>query len=61
MNTDDDEQNVDHGTARNTVEPQGTLLTQSYVSNVFTAGLMSKWAMRMIEDNLETPRVPRSV
>ena len=34
---------------------------QSYISNVFTTGIMSEWAMRMIEDNLATPRVTSSV
>ena len=57
----DDERKVDPGTARNTEEPQGIPLTQSYVSNVFTTGIMSEWAMSMIEDNLATPRVPSSV
>ena len=52
---------VDPGTARNTEEPQGTPLMQSYVSNVFMTGIMSEWAMSTIEDNLATPRVPSSV
>ena len=47
--------------ARNTEEPQGIPLTQLYVSNVFTTGIMSEWAMSMIEDNLATPRVTSSV
>ena len=34
-NPDDDERKVDPGTARNTEEPQGTPLMQSYVSNIF--------------------------
>ena len=34
---------------------------QSYISNVFTTGIMSEWVMRTIEDNLATPRVPRLV
>ena len=34
-NPEDDERNVDPGTARNTEEPQGTPLTQLYVSKVF--------------------------
>ena len=58
---DDDERNVDPGTSRNTEEPQGTPLTQSYISNVFMTGITSEWAMRMIEDNLASPRVPSSV
>ena len=33
---------------------------QLYVSNIFTTGIMSDWAMSMIEDNLATPRDPRS-
>ena len=60
-NPDDDERNVDPGTARNTEEPQGISLMQSYISNVFTTGIMSEWAMSMIEDNLANPRVPSSV
>ena len=43
---DDDERKVDPGTARNTEEPQGTPLMQSYISNVFMTGIMSEWAMR---------------
>ena len=34
---------------------------QLYISNVFMTGIMSEWAMSMIEDNLETSRVPSSV
>ena len=60
-NPEDDETKVDLGTARNTEEPQGIPLTQSYISNIFTTGIMNEWAMRTIEDNLATPRVPRSV
>ena len=60
-NPADDERNVDPGTGRNTEEPQGTPLTQSYVSNIFTTGIMSDWAMIMIEDNLAIPWVPRLV
>ena len=55
------ERKVDPGTARNTEEPQGTPLTQLYISNVFTTGITREWAMSMIEDNLATPRVPSSV
>ena len=39
-NHDDDERNVDPGTTTNTKEPQGTPLTQSYVSNIFMTGMM---------------------
>ena len=60
-NPDDDERNVDPGTARNTEEPQGIPLMQSYISNIFTTGIMSEWVMSIIEDSLATPRVPRSV
>ena len=60
-NPDDDERKVDLGTVRNTEEPQGTSLMQSYVSNVFMTGIMSEWVMSMIVDNVATPRVPRSV
>ena len=60
-NPDDDERKVDPGTARNTEEPQGTPLVQSYVSNIFTTGITCEWAMSMIEDNLATLRVPSSV
>ena len=55
------ERKVDPGTARNTEEPQGIPLMQSYVSNVYTTGITNEWAMRTIEDNLETPRVTSSV
>ena len=34
---------------------------QLYISNVFMTGIMSEWAMSMIEDNLVTPRDSRSV
>ena len=60
-NPDDDERKVDPGTARNTEEPQGIPLTQLYISNIFMTGIMSEWAMSIIEDNLETPRDPSSV
>ena len=59
-NHEDDERNVGPGTAMNTEEPQGTPLTQLYVSNVFTTGITSEWAMSTIEDNLATLRVPSS-
>ena len=54
-NPDDDESKVDPGTARNTEEPQGIPLTQSYVGDVFMTGIMSDWVMSTIEDNLATP------
>ena len=60
-NPEDDERNVDPGTARNTEEPQGTPLTQLCLSNVFTTGIMNEWVMSTIEDNLATPRVTSSV
>ena len=41
---DDDERKVDPGTARNTEEPQGIPLMQSYKSYVFTTGIMSEQA-----------------
>ena len=56
-NPEDDERKVDPGTARNTEEPQGTPLTQSYVSIIFMTGIMSEWVMSTLEDNLATPRV----
>ena len=56
-NPDDDERNIDSGRARNTEEPQGAPLTQSYISNVFMTGITNEWVMSTIEDNLETPRV----
>ena len=34
---------------------------QLYVSNVIITDITNEWAMSMIEDNLATPRVPRSV
>ena len=60
-NPDNDERKVDSGTARNTDEPQGIPLMQLYVSDTFTTGITSDWAMSTIEDNLATQRVPRSV
>ena len=60
-NPDDDERNIEPGTARNTEEPQGIPLMQSYVSNIFMTGIMSEWAMSTIEDNSATPRVTSSV
>ena len=44
-NPEDDERKVDPGTARNTEEPQGTQLTQLYVSNIFTTGITSEWVI----------------
>ena len=55
---EDYERKVDPGTSR---EPQGSPMMQLYVSNIFMTGIMSEWAMSMIEDNLETLRVPSSV
>ena len=55
-----DERIVGPGTARNAEEPQGTPLTQSYVSNIFTTGVMNEWEMSTIEDNSATPRVTSS-
>ena len=46
---------------RNTEEPQGITLMQSFISNIFMTGIMSEWAMSTIEDDLATLRVPRSV
>ena len=57
-NHDDDERKVDPGTARNTGEPQGTPLMQSYVSNVPMTGITSDWVMSTIEDILATLRFP---
>ena len=56
-NPEDHERKVGPGTARNTEEPQGTPLMQSYVSNVFLTGIANEWAMSMIEDNSATQRV----
>ena len=60
-NPEENERKVDPGTARNTEEPQVTPLMQSYISNVFMTGIMSEWAMSMIEDNLATSRLTSSV
>ena len=60
-NPDDDERKVDPGTARNTDVPQGTPLMQLYISNIFTTGITSKWAMSTIEDNVATLRILSSV
>ena len=61
LDVHDDEGKVDPGTARDTENPQATPPTLSYVSNIFMTGITSEWAMSMIEDNLATPRVTRSV
>ena len=58
---EDDERKVGPGTVRNTEEPQGTPLTQLYVSNGFTSQVTNEWAMIMIEDKSASPRVPSSV
>ena len=55
---EDDERNVGPGTPRNTEEPQGTPLTQSYA---FMTQVTNDWAMSTIEDNSATPSVPSSV
>ena len=60
-NAEDDERNVGPETVRNTEEPQGTPLTQLFVSSVFTTQVTNEWAMSTIEDNLATPRFPSSV
>ena len=60
-NPEADERNVGPGTARNTEEPQGTPLMQSYVSNILTTQVMKEWVMSTIEDNSATPRFPSSV
>ena len=60
-NPDDDERKVHPGTARNTGEPQGTPLMQSYLSNDFMTGITSEWVMNMIEDDLATLKGPSSV
>ena len=57
-NPDDDERKEDPGTVRNTEEPQGIPLMQSYTSDAFTTGITSDWVMSTIEDNLATPRDP---
>ena len=60
-NPEADESKIDPGTSRNTEEPQGTPLMQLYISNIFMNGITNEWVMSMIEDNLATPRVMRSV
>ena len=57
----DDERKVDPGTARNTEEPQGIPLMQSYISNIFMPGIMNEWVMSTIEDSLAGQRVLSSV
>ena len=59
-NSEADERKESPGTARNTEEPQGTPLMQLYVSNIFMTQVMNELVMSMIEDNLATPRVPKS-
>ena len=60
-NPDDCERKLDPGSARNTEEPQGTPLTQSYISNIFMTGIMSEWVMSMIEADLASPKGPELV
>ena len=48
-NLEDDEGKVGPGTARNTEEPQGTPLMQSYISNIFMTQVMNEWVMSTIE------------
>ena len=50
-NPEADERKVGPGTDRNTEEPQGTPLTQPYISNIFMTQIMNEWAMSMIEEN----------
>ena len=57
-NPEDDERKVSPATPRNTEEPQGAPLTQSYI---FTTQVTNKWAMSTIEDNSATPSVPSSI
>ena len=57
-NPEDYGRKVGPGTPRNTEEPQGTPLTQSYV---FMTQVTNKWAMSTIEDNSATPRASSSV
>ena len=47
-NPEDDERKFVPGTPKNTEEPQGTQLMQSYV---FMTQVMNKQAVRTIEDN----------
>ena len=54
-NSVDDERKVGPGTSRNTKEPHGTPLTQSYIS---TTQVTNEWAMSTIDDNSTTPRGP---
>ena len=56
-NPEDYERKVGSGTARNTEEPQGTPLMQSYI---FMTGIMNEWVMSTIEDNSATLRVTSS-
>ena len=58
---EDDERKIGPGTTRNTEEPQGTPLMQSYISNIFMTQVMNEWAMSTIEHNSVTPRVTSSV
>ena len=55
---EDYERKVGPGTPRNTEEPQGTPLTQSYI---FTTQVTNEWVMSTIEDISATPREPSSV
>ena len=55
-NPDDDERKGDPGTVMNTEEAQGIPLMQLYVRDVFMTGIMSDWAMSMIDDNMAAPR-----
>ena len=58
QNPEDDERNVCPGTPRNTEEPHGTPLTQSYI---FMTQVTNEWAMSTIDKNSASPRFPSSV
>ena len=57
-NPEENERKVGPGTPKNTEEPQGTPLMQSYI---FSTQVMNKFAMSTIEDNSATPTVLSSV
>ena len=46
---------------RNTEEPQGIPLTQLCIRDAFMTGITSDWVISTIEDNMATPRDPRSI
>ena len=61
MNPEAKERKVDPTTTSNTEESQGIPCLQSCIREVFMTGITNEWEKSTTEDNLATPRYPRSV